>query len=408
MRNHTRVFVVRLCAFFLISATPLTPCLGGPVYSITDLGTNVSGLHLNDAGQVVGMRGTNAPFLYSGGTFTTLDPNVDPVAITPHGKVINGFAAYPVSISGSSNGAIYPMAAAGANNLGQVVGFGFSYPVPGDPARVTMPYVFSPAGATLPSNETSWTAHGVWYPTPGGDFTGSMSLLNVPWSSMLGARANGINDAGAIVGSVPTTPGPMSPTPDNPAYHSVPLDGYGSQAFLIDAHGFHLLGSGTTSANAINSQGQIVGLAGDHAFLDSGGKITDLGALSLPHYTNSNALAISDNGVVVGTSTAPYYIDPARAFAFDQGIMYDLNDRLSSGPAGWILNSAVGVNNTGQIVGVGTLDGVEHGFLLNPDHVLPAPVPEPASIWLFLTALGALGLAQLHRGRRRSSALAAL
>lgn len=64
----------------------------------------------------------------------------------------------------------------------------------------------------------------------------------------------------------------------------------------------------------------------------------------------------------------------------------DLNDLLVNG-AGWELIEAADINDVGQIVGQGRINGAEHGFLLTP-------VPEPA-------ALGLLTLCNLVLMRRR-------
>jgi hypothetical protein len=45
--------------------------------------------------------------------------------------------------------------------------------------------------------------------------------------------------------------------------------------------------------------------------------------------------------------------------------MKDLNKLIPSG-SGWVLEQAFAINNAGQIVGTGTINGKEHGFLLTP------------------------------------------
>lgn len=44
----------------------------------------------------------------------------------------------------------------------------------------------------------------------------------------------------------------------------------------------------------------------------------------------------------------------------------DLNDLLESNPDGWRLEDAVAINNSGQIVGTGQLNGEKHGYRLDP------------------------------------------
>ena len=64
------------------------------------------------------------------------------------------------------------------------------------------------------------------------------------------------------------------------------------------------------------------------------------------------------------------------------GTMYDLNNLVSNLDS-WTLTAAQGINDSGAIVGYGTLGGVTHGFLLS--------VPEPSTIILLLTGLIGLG-----------------
>jgi len=45
--------------------------------------------------------------------------------------------------------------------------------------------------------------------------------------------------------------------------------------------------------------------------------------------------------------------------------MNDLNNLIPA-KSGWVLEQAYGINNSGLIVGTGTLNGAEHGFLLTP------------------------------------------
>ena len=45
--------------------------------------------------------------------------------------------------------------------------------------------------------------------------------------------------------------------------------------------------------------------------------------------------------------------------------MRDLDLEVAPG-SGWVLVSANGVNDAGQIVGSGTLNGAQRGFLLTP------------------------------------------
>jgi uncharacterized protein (TIGR03437 family) len=121
-----------------------------------------------------------------------------------------------------------------------------------------------------------------------------------------------------------------------------------------------------------------------HAVLfNTNGSVTDLGAL--PGDANSMATGINNAGSVVGfSSTAPptftlqlaaLLSPPAskyHAFIYSGGKMYHLNEQLVNG-AGWELSYATQINNSGQIVGTGLFNGLQHAFLLSPMTVALSP-----------------------------------
>jgi len=100
----------------------------------------------------------------------------------------------------------------------------------------------------------------------------------------------------------------------------------------------------------------------------------DLGSLG----ANSAASAINNKGQVVGESfTAGGLVE--HAFFYSSGVMIDLNNDIPSG-SGWTLVDALGINDSGQIVGYGTNPlGQSDAFLLTP-------IPEPGLLALLLLA----------------------
>lgn len=119
--------------------------------------------------------------------------------------------------------------------------------------------------------------------------------------------------------------------------------------------------------------------------------MTDLGTLSGAHI--SDARGINDKGQVVGSSTSSgIESDISHAFLYSGGSMLDLNDLLPSG-SGWTLAEAFDINDLGQIVGNGSINGETHAFLMTP-----TAVPAPSSAWLL--GSGLMGLIGVARRRR--------
>jgi probable HAF family extracellular repeat protein len=122
-----------------------------------------------------------------------------------------------------------------------------------------------------------------------------------------------------------------------------------------------------TEAYGINNSGAVVGYstAADgrsHAFLYTSGPLQDLGTM---YGDYSVAVAINNDGVIIGNLQNPYGA-VLGSFVFAGGTMYDLSNLIVSNGDGWSQLVAVGLNDSGDIVGYGTLNGGTHGFIARP------------------------------------------
>jgi probable HAF family extracellular repeat protein len=150
--------------------------------------------------------------------------------------------------------------------------------------------------------------------------------------------------------------------------------------------------STSSGAKAINNTNQIVGFYGagnEHGFLYTLGNasFTDLGVA--PGQARSFAMDINNLGQIVG------YCDvsngPEVASIYQDGSMVDLNTLLPPS-SGWQLERATGINDSGEIVGYGLLNGVTRGFII---------VPEPATAGMW--ALAAILAIRTRRASCRGS-----
>jgi probable HAF family extracellular repeat protein len=121
-----------------------------------------------------------------------------------------------------------------------------------------------------------------------------------------------------------------------------------------------------TTPTDISDSSQIVGYAQvssgeSHAFIYRSGGLKDLGTLS--GGTQSYAYAINNRGQAVGVSDSS--AGAQRAVLFDGGEVRDLNGLIPAG-TGWVLTEARDINDRGQIVGSGVVDGQVRAFLLTP------------------------------------------
>jgi probable HAF family extracellular repeat protein len=189
--------------------------------------------------------------------------------------------------------------------------------------------------------------------------------------------AVGVNNSGQAVGASGLCSNTAFVTPYGPfAPHAVLWDSNGSPTDLG-----HLPGTQAgvyNIATSINDHGDVVGFACvagstnpatciEDAFLwtkDTG--MQDLGRLpgaiaSGPPCCNT----INNSGVIVGISIAADYTE--TAVIWQNKVAVDLNTLIAK-DSGWYLVCAQGINDAGDIVGFGTINGSTHAFLARPRY----------------------------------------
>lgn len=363
-RRSIAMHGVSLAVIILFLSASARPAAGD--ISITAIGGAIEANAINSSGQVVGYGATTA-FLYSGGGLQYL-PTLpggsvsDATAINSTGQVV-GWSRIDAGNSSShaflySGGVMTDLGtllagnstANGINDSGQVVGLAYA-----------TGHAFLYSGGVV---------------TDLGTLGGSVSA------------ANGINNSGQVAG--------WSNPPGDATQHAFLYSG----GVMTDLGTF---GGSRSDALAINNSGQVVGLSqtasgGLDAFLYSEGVMTDLGALG---FYNSVAAAINDNGQVVGYLQG----NTTNAFLYSGGVMTNLNSLLPAG-SDWALYYAFGINDAGQIVGVGTQDGgkSEEAFLMDLNAPAPpvvAATPEPSFYGILAVSLaGVLFIARSRKAIR--------
>lgn len=335
-------------------------------YQLIDLGIDVYPYDINNLGTIVGYRKTgtgNVAFRRpSGGVIEDIDAATIAYAINDS-EQITGVTLTGAFLLDGSLTEWDGYSGFDINELGQISGNKQltnpwrATPLPLDPA------IYTP---------DQWDNLGIATTYPRGTRKGVYADLY---------GLNDINDAGFAVGSrsrygiYGTSSILTTPAFDAVIYLPIPYGG---------------------TARAINNQNMVVGATGGDS---SAGQYTraylydynadnliDLGTLNNGLGLTSGAADINEHNQVVGGSwlvtelTSVY--DPTKYHAFlwddDDGLITDLNDAPAVANTGWILTGASAINDNGDIVGSGLLDGQVHGFLLLADQAPPVNEPPVA------------------------------
>ena len=367
-RNQWPAWAAGRCATLGLSAALLAPLHGhaAALYTVQLLPQSFNPSDINNAGQMAGTLyaadGRAHAAIYSGGVVTDLGTFGGAysyaTAINDAGMVAGNFDAP----SGIGHGFLYRAGA--MTDIGAVNALAIN--AGGD----VVGQFYNGAGYTgFLYRQGAITALGYLG-------TGDTSL------------AAGINDAGQIVGE----------SNIDSALHAP------SHPWLYDAGALHdlgtLAGREVNSAVAINNAGQIAGYSesengGMHAFFYEHGVMTDLGSFGGLDVTIGG---MNQLGQVVGTGNT--WDGPDIPFITRAGALVDLNTLIDPA-SGWLITTALDINDRGQIAANACRDSLCSPVLLN----LASPVPEPGALLLWLAGAAALaGWRQWRAHRRKKTA----
>jgi probable HAF family extracellular repeat protein len=308
-------------------------------YTLTDLGNfgggSAQAYDINEAGQVVGYAvtptGKAHAFLWEGGVMTDLG--------TLGGNHSDGFAI---------------------NEAGQVAGRAHIIPTWIHHAFLWEDGVMAdliPGSNGSSANGINDAGQVVGFGAGGAFLWDNGVLTNLGSFGGPGSSAADINNAGKVVGSAATTEEGVLGCCLSHAF--VWQDGVMTDLGTLPGHD-------ESGAAAINSLGQVAGTSqltvgnpDDYdvftkAFFHNGTTMINIGAPG-----NSSAADVNDAGQVVGRMSG-------GAFVWKNGVLTNLNTVIPAG-SGITLLEAYGINNAGQIVGRGsTATSSNRAFLLTP------------------------------------------
>jgi probable HAF family extracellular repeat protein len=365
--RFSHAFASRAWLFALILLSGLSLLEAGPIYSVQmlgPLGSSAAAVSaINNSGLTVGFvtntQGYQVPVSFSNGQTNPFSGYGQANDINAAGTVIGtSYTNNTPYVTEWSNGQATNLGISGygvgINNAGQVAG---GYNTSGG-----LLHAFVWSNGTLVD----------------------LGTLGGTWSS-----ANSINGAGQVAGTSLTHSG---------AFNAFFSSGSGAPVDL------GTLGGASSYGMAINNSGEIAGSAQTshgftNAFVWNGGALQNLGTLG---GSQSYAYDVNNAGAVVGSSWMTGNL-VMHGFVEAGGVMIDLNQLLPLN-SGWTIDGAYGINDSGDIVGTGTLNGQSYAVELAPPSTLLletpecAKMPEPAT--MLLAGLGLLAVISARHLKR--------
>ncbi len=298
--------------------------------------------------------GSTSGFLYRNGTLSNLgattNPVVLPFAVNDAGVVVGVAASFnfvdfiserPIT---NSNGSLQPIAGA-PNDL--------------------IPLAISNSGVVAGTRISGINIFGMPVNAQAVKFSDGQVTTLPPAGTLQQAGAIGMSPNGMVAGfSSDSTFNMVTPT----LWQSTTAKALPVPAGFITAIATSVTDTGQAAGSAFRgnpASGQ------SNAFWYDGTKSVDLG--TLPGNVGSAALGINSSGWIVGfVNPHSGGLDPITTFGIGQkavlwvqGTIYNLAS-LVTNATGWNMIYATAINNNGQIVGTGLINGAQHVFLLTP------------------------------------------
>ena len=342
-----------------------------PQYTIHDLGAGAIPVAINKSGQVAGYIFTsdNHSHAFRTAPNSAINPATDDLG----------------TLGGASSVAL------GINASGQVVGESTTASGETHGFRTAANALINPATddiGTLGGNPTYTVAMGI--NDSGQVVGGSRPTTGYYLHAFRTAPNSAINPATDDIGT-----GTFSPTRANfgnsgfsinkagdVAGGYVPVQYYSAFVYaggtITEIPGF-LLAPGL-NFTGINDQGQVAGNAQNYP---GGIQVWQNGTLTTvltPDQCDCVPTAINNSLQMVGNAISGTYY----SFLYTGRVVYKLSDLIPPG-SGWVLNGATpAINDLGQIVGTGSLNGTTHAFRLDPGCAAPSITDvsaSPSVIW---------------------------